>query len=235
MHLHKALDASSKVSRWLLPREQELLYTLAREVPPGKAIVELGAWLGKSTIMLAAGSMAGSRAPVYAVDFFALSGDAGYDYSIFLDSGSHDYLSMFLRNIRDSGLSSIVTPVKSSTVEAARTWTGPSVGLLFIDANHNYHAVLNDFQAWMGHCSLAARVLFHDYGLTGYPGVSRFVDRLLATRTLTRARVVESILQGELTITQVTHLSRRLAFCPAWFAWSLRRARAEARKLAKHA
>ena len=92
MHLHKALDASSKVSGWLLPREQELLYTLAREVLPGKAIVELGAWLGKSTIMLAAGSMAGSRAPVYAVDFFALSGDAGYDYSIFLDSGSHDYL-----------------------------------------------------------------------------------------------------------------------------------------------
>jgi hypothetical protein len=179
--------------------------------------------------------MAGSRAAVYAVDFFAVSGDAGHDYSRYLDFGTHEYLSMFLKNIRDSGISSIVTAIMSSTVEAAETWTGPSVGLLFIDADHSYHAVLSDFLAWMGHCSLAARIIFHDYAWTPYPGVSRFVDRLLVTRTLTHARVVESILHGELTITEVTRLSRRLAFCPAWVARSLRWAGEKARKQVKNA
>jgi hypothetical protein len=179
--------------------------------------------------------MAGSRAPVYAVDFFASSGDVGFDYSRYLDFGTHEYLPMFLKNIRDSSLSSIVTPIKSSTVEAAKTWTGPCVSLLFIGANHNYHAVRSDFLAWMRHCSLAARVVFHDYALTPYPGVSRYVDRLVVTRTLAHACVVESVLHGELTITEVARLSRRLAFCPAWFARLLRWAGEEARKQAKNA
>jgi predicted O-methyltransferase YrrM len=78
--LGEALNASDKVDGWLTSNEQTLLYNLARKVPADKAIVELGAWLGKSTIMLAAGSTAGAKAHVYAVDFFELHGAVSEQY-----------------------------------------------------------------------------------------------------------------------------------------------------------
>ena len=164
MLLNDALNASDKVDGWLTSNEQTLLYNRARKVPADKTIAELGAWLGKSTIMLAAGSTAGAKAPVYAVDFFELHGEVSEQYSRFLDPETHEYLPMFLKNIRTASLGSIVTPIKSSTTEAAKNWTGPRIGLLFIDANHGYSGVLGDFLAWAGLCSPAASLAFHDHG-----------------------------------------------------------------------
>lgn len=220
--LDGALAASNRVHGWLTSNEQKLLYTLARRVPPEKAIVELGAWMGKATIMLAAGSMAGSRVPVHAVDFFVISQDAGHDYSRHLPSGTQEYLSMFLSHIRQACVAPIVIPLRSSTVDAAKIYKGPSVDLLFIDANHDYRAVCDDFLAWVRHCGPGAQITFHDYAKRAdHPGVSRFVDRLLVARILVRTRVVDSILHGELTVGDVTVVQRRLGLCPVWLPQSL--------------
>src|SRR5215467_9498888 len=118
MLLSEALSASNQVEGWLTPNEQKLLYELAKEVPKGKSIVELGVWKGKATIMLAAGSMAGSKAPVYAVDYFTLTGDSKHDYEAFVKERTEDYFSCFLRNIAKARLSSIVIPGISSTTKA---------------------------------------------------------------------------------------------------------------------
>lgn len=221
MLLSEALSASNKVEGWLSLNEQRLLYTLAKEVPRGKAIVELGAWKGKATIMLAAGSMAGSKVPVYAVDYFTPTSSVGHDYALYLQDGAKDYLSTFLENIHNAGLSSIVTPIRNSTMKAAQLWTGPPPHFLFIDADHRYHAVQSDFLAWIGHCSLDAQVAFHDFNAPDYPGVGIFVNRLLVTRIISHAGIVDSIGHGELAITDVARVKRRLELCPYFVAWFL--------------
>jgi len=221
MLLSEALSVSNKVEGWLTEDEQRLLYRLAKEVPKGKAIVEIGAWMGKATIMLAAGSMAGSKAPVYAVDYFTLTSSVGHDYSVYLKEGTGDYLSIFLENIRNSGLSSIVTPIRSSTVKAAQSWTGPTAHLVFFDADHRYHAVQSDFLAWIDRCSLGAQVAFHDFNIPDYPGVGSFVNRLVITRIIRHGSLVDSIKYGEVAITDVVSVKRRLGYCPYVVAWLL--------------
>jgi len=158
---------------------------------------------------------------VYAVDFFSVIRDAGFDYSVHLDPGTQEYLSVFLKNIREAGLDAIVTPIKSSAVKAARSWTGPPVYLIFIDANHAYSAVRSDFLEWVRHCDLGARVVFHDYRNCAFPGVRHFVDRLIVSGILRNAEVVDSILLGTLAVKGLGSVKRRLALCPVWLPPSL--------------
>ena len=61
LELADALAASDRAKGWLSLGEQTLLYQMARQVAAGGIIVELGSWNGRSTIMLAAGSLAESE------------------------------------------------------------------------------------------------------------------------------------------------------------------------------
>lgn len=221
MLLSEALSASNKVEGWLTADEQKLLYKLAKEVPKDKSIVEIGAWMGKATIMLAAGSMAGSKAPVYAVDYFTLTSNAGHDYSVYLKQGTQDYLSTFLENINNAGLSSIVTPIRNSTTMAAQLWTGSPPHFIFFDADHRYHAVRNDFLSWIDHCSPGAKVAFHDFNASEHPGVRIFVNYLSLTPMISHASLVDSIWYGEVLANDMPHAKRRLEQCPYLVAWFL--------------
>ena len=64
--LKKALEYSNKAEGFLSPNEQVTLFSKALNVKG--AIVEIGSWKGKSTIMLAYGSIAGNGNKVYAID-----------------------------------------------------------------------------------------------------------------------------------------------------------------------
>lgn len=218
MILQKAIESSNNIDGWLEFREQVLLYTLAQKVPKDKAIVELGSWMGKSTVMLAAGSLSATRAPVYAVDLFTLPVNDPYDYSQHLVSGTQEYESMFWRNINEYGLASIVKAVKSSTVEAAKAWTGMPIQLLFVDANHSYGEVRDDFLAWVQHCDEGAQIAFHDYVSDKFAGVRRLVDRLVISRILLNPEVVDSTLLGTLAVRRLGFVKVRLALCPAWLS-----------------
>jgi hypothetical protein len=217
MSLFEAIHASNQAEGWLFPAEKTLLYSLAQGVPRDGAIVELGSWMGRSAIMLAKGSMAGCGAPVFAVDVFSTDGgETAPLYAPFLNSGSVDYLATFEQNIGNAGVASLVRPIKSTTIEAARDWVGPRVRFLYIDANHSYRAVRDDFLAWAIHCGPGSWCAFHDYSNPKARGVQRFVDRLLATKILTETGYADSIVYGKLTVTDPDRLRRRLALCPAW-------------------
>src|SRR5712691_13572252 len=56
------------VPGWLTDEEGEALYDLARACTGKGVIVEIGSWVGKSTICLGRGSLAGASVPIYAVD-----------------------------------------------------------------------------------------------------------------------------------------------------------------------
>ena len=221
MLLSEALAASEKIAGWLTREEQTLLYTLAKEVPKGKAIVELGAWMGKSTIMLAAGSLAGSNVPVYAVDYFAVTHTVGHDYQAYLNDESKDYYTIFWENIQRAGVSSIVHPIQCSSTKAAEKWEGPPPHLLFIDGDHRYHAVRNDFLAWLDHCRPGTRVAFHDCISSKHSGVGQFVICLSLTPLISHSVIVDSIWYGELVGTDVARIKRWLKHIPSVAAWLL--------------
>ena len=56
------------ISGWLTKSEGELLYEKARELGVTDTIVEIGSWVGRSTICLAKGVEDGGGAKIYAID-----------------------------------------------------------------------------------------------------------------------------------------------------------------------
>jgi hypothetical protein len=199
MLLADAIAASQGSKAMLTSGEQRLLYELAREVPAGGTIVELGSWMGGSTIMLAAGSLSGPKAKVYAVDTFAIVGENSLEYASRVPADGGDYFARFQANIRRAGVESLVEPIRSLTVPGAQAWKGPPINLLFIDASHYFKDVARDFGAWAIHCAAGACCVFHDYEKLGAPGVKRFVNQAITRGLLQDVKIVDSIAYGTIT------------------------------------
>jgi hypothetical protein len=204
-----AITASQNSKAVLTLGEQTILYQLAQKVPVGGAIVELGSWMGGSTIMLAAGSLSAPRAKVYAVDTFAIVGENLHEYADRVGGNGSDYLARFQSNIRQAGVESLVEPIQSLTIPAAKSWKGPPIDLLFIDASHYYKDVARDFAEWSVHCAPGSSCAFHDY-TPDAPGVKKLVNQIIARGLLKDVKFVDSIAYGNITTTDQTEIENGL-------------------------
>lgn len=151
------------------------LAELATEVAAERAIVEIGAYHGKSSCYLAEGARVGHGAPVFSIDAWDLSGNV---------TGKHGYAEpdtfpMWQRQVESMGLAGHVTPIRAFSLDAARDWT-QTIGLLFIDASHFYRDVKNDYEAWTPFVGDGGIIVFDDYGTRRNPGVTEFVRELVA-------------------------------------------------------
>lgn len=187
---------SRPVDGWLSPAEEAVLFRLARVVPREQCIVELGSWLGRSAIMLGGGSQSGNRVGVYCVDHFQAQGLAKPVLEQRAPDLAGDYLGQFQANVNGAGLEQIIHAVRNGSAEAGENWTGPPVGLIFIDADHSYAAVRGDWQNWHRHMATQGITAFHDYSNPDYD-VTRFVDELIADGRLRSVERHDSILCGE--------------------------------------
>ena len=138
--------------------EHEALYLsrLAAHGPGAGAIVEIGSYYGKSTVLLAHASREAGREKVVAID--PNKGGAAQPF--------HD-------NLARAGVSDHVTPVVATSDAAAETWLGP-VRLLWIDGAHTYEQVGRDFRFWTPFLVDGGIVAFHD--TYEYEGVRRVID-----------------------------------------------------------
>lgn len=164
--------ARLRVEGWCSPDERVLLYQLARHGPGDGAIVEVGSWKGLSTIFLAAGSRAGGREPVYAVDLF----DGSPLVPASLATGT---LAEFRQNLLSASVADHVKIIVADSATAGRDWQGGPIRLLYLDANHDYEAVARDLAAWQRWLVPGGVVAFHDGIEPSWPGVSRVLDESL--------------------------------------------------------
>src|SRR5690606_16235375 len=128
----------------------ETLYRLAALVPSDEAIVELGTFRGASAVWMAAGARAGLGAHVWTIDPHDLP---GHRTTTGRSPGTIRYEDPAIRQdaerqIAESGFGDGVTMIRGFSVEEAGRWTGPKVGLLFIDGDHREHAARKDFRSW---------------------------------------------------------------------------------------
>jgi len=148
-----------KIDGWLKLNAAELLFAAAASVNSG-CIVEVGSYRGRSTVALCAGSVSGAKLPVYAIEphenFVGMKG------GVF---GPSDRRAFF-RTMLTTKFASVVRLVNLSSEVLSPGWDKP-ISLLFIDGDHRYEAVLNDFSSWRPHLIDHALVIFHDVAGTG--------------------------------------------------------------------
>ncbi len=157
----------------MMPPEQMLaIFQLAAQAPGNSDIVELGAWTGLTTCYLASACRLRGSARVHAVDTFAGTKENGETYaSITHYNGSTE--SAFHNRIRAAGIEDRVVALKGYTCDMVHLYEGSPIGMLFIDADHSYEGVSQDFELWSPLVMPGGLVVFHDYNMAG---VARFVD-----------------------------------------------------------
>lgn len=162
------------IEGWFTEAEGSRLSSLALEVPADEAIVEVGTYRGRSACWMAA---MGPAAQIFCVDPWAA------DWA--------DSLPIFMANVNQGGWFNRVTPLRGEAVEVARIWVKP-VGLLFLDAVHEYEPTLRDFDAWSGFVQPGAYVAFHD-DQPMWPGVQQVVTESIASGSWDDVDHVESL------------------------------------------
>lgn len=136
MNVETAVRLAEDVDGWLSDDEARILFQLAKAVTGKGCIVEIGSWKGKSTICLAAGSLAGSKPTVNAIDPHVGSPEHQLNGRVWT-------FDTFQENIARAGVSDVVRPVVATSAEAASDFFDP-VELLFVDGAHELEMVRMD-------------------------------------------------------------------------------------------
>lgn len=155
------------------------LFELAAHGPGIGAIVEIGSFLGRSTMFLAAGARSTGREQVVAIDHFQGSPEhqSGQPHADPEIATAGSTFPAFCENLRRCQLEEQVVPQVATSMEAAAKWKGP-IRLLFIDGDHSYESSRADFEAWAPHVVRHGLICFHD--IPHWPGVTRFYEELLS-------------------------------------------------------
>jgi predicted O-methyltransferase YrrM len=149
-------------------------------IPNNSVFVEVGSWKGKSTAYLGVEAInSGKNIKCYAVDTW--EGSAEHTDDPFVKTGR--LYQLFLANI--SQVSSVVTPIRKSSIDAAKQFENESIDIVFIDACHEYHCVREDIDAWLPKVKPGGTIAGHDY-YWGEHGVKRAVDETFGNKVVYR-------------------------------------------------
>jgi hypothetical protein len=154
-----------------------ILRRLAARVPADQAIVELGAFRGRSTGWLLAGAQRGHGAHVTTVDpWETRTGDYVGQVE---GTGVAAWEAFQAHMTRVGATDAELTVIRGYAAEVAAGWRGPVVGLLWHDAGHGADEVATDLAAWVPHIAPAGVVVLHDvcnplYGVAA--GAARVLD-----------------------------------------------------------
>ncbi|MFZ6016098.1 MAG: class I SAM-dependent methyltransferase [Nitrospirota bacterium] len=177
INLRKAFH-NEKMGTW---PERVLLFNTGLKLPENACVVEIGSWVGVSTSYIACGMKCGKGGKLYAVDTFegtTMDETKKDAWKKTVEKLGGTSFERFKANVKRFNLESIVTPIKSISVEAAKAWDKGMIHFLYIDGDHVYEAVKQDYAIWSPYVKRDGIIGFHDYDKR-HPGVKRFVDELL--------------------------------------------------------
>jgi predicted O-methyltransferase YrrM len=187
--LTEAWEAAKDVPGFLVENEARFLGTVAACVPAEGAIVEIGSFKGKSTVMLAKVAQHYGLGPVVAIDPHDLMSDG---LQALKTSADDTTFNEFLKNIEDAGVSALVDARRACSSDVAPEWNSP-IRFLWIDGDHSYAGAKTDFDGFSRHLAPHSVVAFHD-ALNTFAGPVRvFVEDVLRSRRFGPSGFVHSI------------------------------------------
>lgn len=154
MSIKEAKEIANKINGHLSDKEGEFLYKPAKNCSGKGVIVEIGSRKGKSTVYLAKGSKARGNVKVYAIDPHQGSKDHR-DHKI------SNTFNEFKENLKKAKVDNIVEPIVKTSQEASKNWREP-VEFIFIDGDHSYEMVKQDFDLWSPYLVKGGIIAFHD-------------------------------------------------------------------------
>lgn len=161
-----------------------------RRATPGHAVVEMGAWCGRSLAAIC--DVAHSRVQVFSYDNYLEDSQAvGEGEAVGTPMGpataTAPITPQVAKRIRDvvaKHYFSLGVNVEVAVEEASKAgqfYNGPPISVLFIDDHHSAEQLEKNFTAWLPKCAPQCTVLLHDYLHLPYglqPGAERILPPL---------------------------------------------------------
>lgn len=187
--LDEAWKSAEAIPGFLGENEGRLLGTIAACVPRGGAIVEIGSFKGKSSVILAKVAARYDAAPIVAIDPHNFNNAELAAHRTSPDASSYEE---FLENLGAAGVRNLVEVHRAYSTDLAAAWNRP-IGFLWIDGDHSYGGAKADFAGFAPHLIPGGVVAFHD-ALHEFAGPIRvFVEDVLRSDRFGAAGFVQSI------------------------------------------
>ena len=161
------LLAAARAAPGFMPDDEgRALYAAARDVPVDGPLLEVGSYLGKSTLYLAAAARE-RKGVVVTVDHHRGSEEhqPGWEYHdpSLVDgvTGRIDTLPGFRRTIASAGAEDVVVAVVARGETLAGLWSTP-LAFVFLDGSHTDESAQRDYECWAPHVAPGGTLAIHD-------------------------------------------------------------------------
>jgi predicted O-methyltransferase YrrM len=159
---------------------------IAKVLPEGAEVVEIGSWQGQSIIHFCQRLQdIGKTAKVHCVDTFKGEQNQPEHLQIVEEHGG-SILGKFTENITAAGVSEMIRVTVGDSAESALNFADGSMDFIFIDAAHDYDSVVKDLAAWWPKLKPGGIFAGHDYP---WHEVEKAVDEHAAANGYTVAQV----------------------------------------------
>lgn len=166
----------------ILEEEVPILQAMAASVPPNGTIVEIGSAWGYSTSKLASAS--GPTVKIIAIDPWTLGGQ------------KQQPVREMKFDTMASKFKGKIEKIKSFSEDIEVEIIG-EIDLLFIDGNHNFEFVANDYQKFSPFIKQNGWLVFHDYHVKRVPGVTKVIDEIVIPSKLWDWHILFSLWIGK--------------------------------------
>ena len=155
------IDKALAIPGWMTENE---LRWLAASAKTHHNIVEIGSWMGRSTVALAENT----AGKVTAVDTW----EGSSEHQQIMRSMTPD--AIYLEFIKNTASTPNVKAIRMTSMEAAKALSGERFDMIFIDGAHDYKSVKDDIEAWLPLLDEGGMICGHDLS-DGWPELKQAV------------------------------------------------------------
>lgn len=175
--LENLVSIAQQIPGMIELRSGQILYLLCYMQDMKGDVVEIGSWLGRSSVFLASAVKESKNGKFFAVDHF--HGNQGKE-SLYTQRGELiDIKQQYVQNLEKVGLMSLVTLLDMPSSEAANVVKGNTIRFLFIDGDHSLEGVENDVKLFIPMLKSGSIIVFDDFS-DNFPGVIEVVKGLFS-------------------------------------------------------
>jgi predicted O-methyltransferase YrrM len=159
--IREGIRVSTDVEGWC--DYKDLYSHIAKVLPDGAEVVEIGCWMGQSIIHFCQRLQdIGKKATVHCVDTWKGEENQPAHLEIVSAHGGSIF-NKFQDNCMESEVIGMISPIIGDSAESAERFEDASLDFIFIDAAHDYNSVVKDLAAWWPKLKPDGIFAGHDY------------------------------------------------------------------------